>query len=323
MSDSQTLHNATSVAWWGHNANDVEFGNEKPFTSKDYQKLPKFDGLYTPLLFTIEDPTLVGLPPKEQHDNDFLNFKIEVYTHFHYNRFWRPKNDFSIGANQNYMQINFKGVEHSDIPLIKLSVVERVMFEMAMYHFNWDFTEWPHKQVSTENFKSYVEYVEKEREEFALSNTQLAEIDLNMEEILPLASKKEMKATILAVEYLHFIEYFRFQNATTLMATPQLVGDYNYWWKWTYTNSISEKAKEERNKKKKVLQTTISRIDDYILERAMGKGNVGGKLTLFAQKNYTNWIKAKYGEKYFEQLYPPENWAILSSLGKDDTKDNK
>ena len=313
MSDKLALQNGTKISWWGLLPQSMDVGADVPLTSENFQKIPKFDGEYTPLLFTITDPTLVGLPPKMQQKNDWLNFEVEIQTYLYHNRFWKPQNDFNEEHNVNFMQINFKGIEHRDIPKIKLPVIERLMFEMAMYHLKWDFTDWPHKQVGEENYQSYVEDMESIRAELDIFP------DFDLDTVAPLASKKEMKQILLAVEYVHFVEYFRYQNATTLMATPQLVGDYDYWWKWMYTNSISEKSKEDRNKKKRVLQTTLSRIDEKVLTRYAKKGTVGGDLTGFAFKSYTNWIKSNYKNDYGVQ----DDWAILGAVGVGNTKEEK
>jgi len=301
--DSTTLLNSTSVSWWGYQPKEISIGTERPMTKADYQNLPKFTGEYTPILFTITDPTVLLLAPKEIQKDNLLNFKVTVSTYLHHNRFWKPAQDIQDRDNKNFMNISFQGIEHNDIPKIKLEYLELVMFEMMMYHLDYDFTEYPHKNFSDERYSRYLTYVEEAREELG---SQGVELDL----FLPVASKSELKQVLLAVEYLHFIDYFRYQNATTLMATKQLVGDFNYWYKWNYTNSISEASREKEAKKKKVLQTTISRISEKVLHRAGGKGTVGGNLTQFAIFTYKNYLQ---GNK--ENNFNQDDWLIFQARG--------
>ena len=307
MSDSKTLLKSTSVGWWGVDPDEMDLSNPLPFTVEEYKNLEdtRFDNKYIPILFTINDPTLFGLPPKLPQSNDvgippYLKFKLTVFTYLYQNRFWRPAQDLSYGDNWNYMSINFQAVEHNDLPKMNMSILENLMFEMAMFHFGYDFTEYPHKQYSDELYEKYTEFcIEKQQ---AMEEIGVTDIKFDP------ASKKTVKQVLLAIEYLHFIDRFRYSQATTLMATPQLVGDYNYWWKWFYTNSLDE-IKEERKKKLKVLQTTLSRIEPDVLTRLGIKGTVGGQLTDRAIRVYQNWIQSqgKLGMEY--------NWGVVGAFG--------
>lgn len=305
MVDSTTLLNSTSVSWWGYQPKVISIGTERPMTKADYLNLPKFTGEYTPILFTITDPAVLMLAPKKIHESSFLNFKVTVSSYLHHNRFWKPEHYTLDSDNKNFMSLNFQGLEHSDIPKIKLEYLELVMFEMMMYHLDYDFTEYPHKNFSDERYSRYLNFVEEAREELGLPGVEL---DL----FLPVASKSELKQVLLAVEYLHFIDYFRYQNATTLMATKQLVGDFNYWYKWNYTNSISEASREKEAKKKKVLQTTISRISEKVLHRAGGKGTVGGNLTPFAIWTYKYYLQANNENKAKPKQ---DDWLVFQARG--------
>lgn len=311
MSDSQTLHNATSVEWWGFNPKHIELGKEKPMTKAEFQELPKFSGHYTPIIFKITDPTLLLLPPRlfEDEREDFQKFQVTILTNLLHNRFWKPQGNPMTDLNKNYMSINFQGIEHNDMNKIKMSILETRMLEMAMYHLGWDFTDYPHKPVTDETYKKYERWILEQRSEMVLDDEDLAT------GVYPLATKSQMKKILLACEYLHFVEYFRFNNATTFMANPRLVGDYQYFWKYVYTKSISKAEKEKLHKVKRTLQTTISRIDDEILNRTHNKdkGVVGGMLTDFAIKSYGHWLQA---DLEFDMLNQ-KKWLVEMAFGKD------
>lgn len=313
MSDSQTLHNATSVEWWGFNPKHIDLGKEKPMTKADFQDLPKFTGHYTPIIFKITDPTLLLLPPRmfEEERQEFQKFQVTVLTNLHHNRFWKPQGNPMTDENKNYMSINFQGIEHNDMNKIQMSVLEKLMLEMAMYHLDWDFTDYPHKPVNEDTYQKYHNWIQKKREELPIVSSE----EDFAEKVYPLVTKAQMKKVLLACEYLHFVEYFRFNNATTFMANPRLVGDYEYWWKYVYTNSISKAEKDKQHKIKRTLQTNISRIDSDVLNRSHNKdkGVVGGMLTDFAIKCYENWLSSDLEE---EMMYQ-NKWLVEMAFGKE------
>ena len=78
------------------------------------------------------------LPPRffEEEREDFQKFQVTVFTNFLHNRYWKPLGNPMTDENRNYMNINFQGVEHNDIPKIKMTILETRMLEMAMYHLN-------------------------------------------------------------------------------------------------------------------------------------------------------------------------------------------
>lgn len=313
MVDSQALQKSTSVEWWGFNPKDVELGKERPMTKAEFQELPKFSGHYTPIIFKITDPTLVLLPPRifEEEREEFQKFQVTVLTNLHHNRFWKPQGNLMTDENKNYMSINFQGIEHNDMNKIKMSILETRMLEMAMYHLGWDFTDYPHKPVRDDSYKKYETWIHEKRAEL----TNVSSDEDFEEKVYPLATKSQMKKILLACEYLHFVEYFRFNNATTFMANPRLVGDYQYFWNYVYTNSISKADKDKQQKIKRTLQTAISRIDDDILNRTHNKekGVVGGMLTDFAIKSYELWLSADLEESMIYQ----NKWLVEMAFGKE------
>ena len=313
MVDSQALQKSTSVEWWGFNPKDVELGKEKPMTKKEFRDLPKFSGHYTPVVFKITDPTLLQLPPRffEEEREDFQKFQVTVFTNFLHNRYWKPLGNPMTDENRNYMNINFQGVEHNDIPKIKMTILETRMLEMAMYHLDWDFTDYPHKPVNKDTYQKYHNWIQRKREELPIVSSE----EDFAEKVYPLATKSQMNKILLACEYLHFVEYFRYNNATTFMANPRLVGDYQYWWKNVYTNSVGQKEKDKYQKQKRYLQTAISRIDKDILDKTYNsqKGSVGGVLTDFAIKSYENWLSADLEEDMMYQ----NKWLVEMAFGKE------
>ena len=313
MVDSQALHKSTSVEWWGFNPKHIDLGKEKPMTKAEFRELPKFSGHYTPIIFKITDPTLLQLPPRffEDEREEFQKFQVTVLTNLHHNRFWKPLGNPMTDENRNYMSINFQGIEHNDMNKIKMSILETRMLEMAMYHLGWDFTDYPHKPVRDESYEKYEMWIHEKRAELPnVSNDESF-----AEDVYPLATKSQMKKILLACEYLHFVEYFRFNNATTFMANPRLVGDYQYFWNYVYTNSISKAEKDKQQKIKRSLQTAISRIDNDILNRTHNKdkGVVGGMLTDFAIKSYELWLSADLEQ---DMLYQ-NKWLVEMAFGKD------
>lgn len=298
--DSLSVKELTSVGWWGEHPEHIDLNASVPFTVEEYKKLEgrRFNNNYIPLLFTIESPTMIGLPPKIlQEVPEHLEFRLTVFTYLFQNRFWRPANDLHFGQNTNYMSINFQGVEHNDLPKVHMKFLETVIFEMAMYHFGYDFTEYPHEKFSEESYAQYETWCNEMHEKW----NEESGLEFNV------ASKKTVKQVLLAVEYLHFIDRFRYAQATTLMANPRLVGDFNYWWKWNYTDSI-EKEKEELKKKIKVLQTTLSRIDLDILMRMGSKGSVGGQLSSEAILIWKHWVSSQGKEEIENQ------WGIWQAV---------
>ena len=313
MVDSQALHKSTSVEWWGFNPKHIDLGKEKPMTKTEFRDLPKFSGHYTPIIFKITDPTLLQLPPRffEDEREEFQKFQVTVLTNLHHNRFWKPLGNPMTDENRNYMSINFQGIEHNDMNKIKMNILESLMFEMALYHLGWDFTDYPHKPVTKETYMKYETWVEEKRNEIL----NVSSDENFVEEVYPLATKSQMNKILLACEYLHFVEYFRYNNATTYMANPRLVGDYQYLWSWVYTNSISKAERDKQQKIKRSLQTAISRIDNDILDKTHNKdkGVVGGMLTEFAIKSYELWLSADLEQ---DMLYQ-NKWLVEMSFGKE------
>lgn len=272
MINADELENSTRVFW----------GDEyTPFTRKDYVKLNKFDEKYIPIKFEINDSKIFLLPNKS-------NFKLEIETYMYMNRFWKYSNGKN-NKNQNQMKINLKGVEWNDLKFLNMEYIKDIMFSMSIYHFGYDFALMPHKRVTSETYDRYRLFMKT----FQYDNTG---------ELIPVATKPEIKATHLAVEYLHFLEFFGNKNTTKFMIDNSIINNFNNWFSWQNLSTEEKKLNQSLNNKVNVLKTTINRISGEIFIH-YGRGKARGTLTKKAIEFYKYW-------NYSQSENDFENWLI-------------
>ena len=318
MATGLELGKYTGVSWWGLSPKTIELGKAKPFTKADYKDLDKFKyAQYVPVLFEIDDPFTLLIAPnvtQQQQMKQFetpmesMPFKVEVFTYLYHNRYWRPRLSVTELQNVNYMQINYKGLDRNQLKQISTEYLFEIMFEMAIYHFGYDFNLVPHRPFTDETYTKYKEYYE----------TLSSVLDDNS---IPkkLATKKEMRATLLATEYLHYVDFFGNSSPTKLQASPDLIQDFlkysdykdlGYKDPKDYSKEDKQTIKEQTDKAN-VVKTTVSRIPESIMTRFEDKGIAGGQLT----QDAINFYKYYNGANLLDQYNGKVDWLIYSALG--------
>ena len=305
MATSTELSKFTSVSWWGVEPKATVFGEEKPFTKDDYKDLNKFArGVFTPLLFEITDPFTLLMPPnvtQEEQAKHFeqppanLDFKVTVFTYLYQNRYWRPQLSVEELGNVNYMQVNYNGIARNQLKHINAEYLFEVMFEMALYHFGYNFNLVPHPKFTDKTYDNTVEYI-----------TGLKDVNPDIPYKIP--TKKEMRATLQAVEYLHYVDFFGNSSPTVLQGTKSLLKNYNSYYQYKYHDQAPKKVLDERKKKADVIKTTISRIPDNIMTRYSTTGVAGGMLSKLAIDFYKHYLSGNLNPN-------DETWLVYQAYG--------
>lgn len=304
MATSTELSKFTSVSWWGVEPKATPLDEKKPFTKDDYKGLNKFSrGVFTPLLFEISDPLTLLMPPnvtqeeqRKAFPNDFnVNFKVTVFTYLYQNRYWRPQLSVAELQNLNYMQVNYNGVARNQLKHINTEYLFEVMFEMALYHFGYRFTLVPHPKFTDKAYENTVEYI-----------TGLKDVNPDIPFQIP--TKKEMRATLQAVEYLHYVDFFGNSSPTVIQGTKSLLKNYNSYYQYKYHDQAPKKVLDERKKKADVIKTTISRIPDNIMTRYSTTGVAGGMLSKLAIDFYKHYLSGNLNPN-------DETWLVYQAYG--------
>lgn len=286
MATSYDLLKHTKVVWWGPDPDDLN-DHPKLFTFKDYENLDKFKTRYTPLQFTITSPEILLMYPNIHQEfqqkrgflNDSLKFEVTAFVTLHFNRFWRPHNTKSSATDIGYMRIEYQGIDRRDFGLVNFETLLGVMFEMAMYHFGYKFSKMPHAEFSDENYIKYKEYI----------NEIIENADSEGRELIKVESSSNIKQVLLAVKYLHYVEFFKNASPTVLMANEYLIEDIKLWLQFT-NQELSNEEMEVIKKRTNTLKTTLSRIDSRFLNKLPIKGIAGGRLTTDAHNIYKDWL---------------------------------
>ena len=308
------LERDAQVKWWGLNPTELDPNKAVPFQKKDYKTFPHFAGGFTPLLFEIRNPLILIMPSnasqREQIDNKILDhslkFKVEVVTYLHHNRFWKPQLSVNELGSINYMQVNYKGLERRDLPLVNMEVLFETMFELAMIKFGYDFTMTPHKPVNKSTYRKYLDWITWFKSE--VDDKELEDYGVN-----PLvATEKEMKDTILVAEYLHYVDFFKNSSPTVFMATGNhfLLQDANEWFGYRYSDFNDEKL-EKIKKRAGVVRTRLSRIEKDLLVKLDTAGVAGGQMTNKAIEFYRHWLLAHDKNKSM----PTSDWLVIQATG--------
>ena len=292
MITSDELQQNTRVLWGKENT---------PFTKNDYKDLNKFQGNYTPIKFVIDDPKIFLIPENvdiqlakltASSENkpfpEYLNFKLQIQTSLFMNRFWKHRNG-RVNESLNFMTINLQGIEWSELKFLNMEYIKEILFAMSIYHFGYDFTLLPHKKVTDETFERYKLFMKT----FQYDNTG---------ETIPIASKSEMKAVLLAIEYLHYLEFFGKKHIKQYMVDTTIIKEFNNWFTWQNLTSEEKNQNQSLVDKVNVLKTTINRIPEEILIR-FGRGKAKGELTKLAREHYMYWNYSQTEENF-------ENWMI-------------
>ena len=304
MATSTELSKFTSVSWWGVEPKATPLDEKKPFTKDDYKGLNKFSrGVFTPLLFEITDPFTLLMPPnvtqeeqRKAFPNDFnVNFKVTVFTYLYQNRYWRPQLSVAELQNLNYMQVNYNGVARNQLKHINTEYLFEVMFEMALYHFGYKFTLVPHPKFTDKTYDNTVQYI-----------TGLKDVNPDIPFQIP--TKKEMRATLQAVEYLHYVDFFGNSSPTVIQGTKSLLKNYNSYYQYKYHDQAPKKVLDERKKKADVIKTTISRIPDNIMTRYSTTGVAGGMLSKLAIDFYKHYLSGNLNPN-------DETWLVYQAYG--------
>ena len=305
MANSTELSKFTSVSWWGVEPKSTPLGEEKPFTKDDYKDLDKFaPQQYVPLLFTITDPLTLLIPPsatQEEQKKEFeefpshLDFKVSVLTYLYQNRYWRPQLSAEEVQNINYMQVNYQGLARNQLKHMNAEYLFEVMFEMALYHFGYNFNLVPHDKFTDKTYDNTVQHITGFK-------------DVNPDIPLEIPTKKEMRATLQAVEYLHYVDFFGNSSPTVIQGTKSILKNYNSYYQYKYHDQAPKKVLDERKKKADVIKTTISRIPDNVMTRYSTTGVAGGMLTGLAVDWYSHYLSGNLNPN-------DESWLVWQAYG--------
>ena len=193
------------------------------------------------------------------------------------------------------MQVNYNGVARNQLKHINAEYLFEVMFEMALYHFGYRFTLVPHPKFTDKAYENTVEYI-----------TGLKDVNPDIPFQIP--TKKEMRATLQAVEYLHYVDFFGNSSPTVIQGTKSLLKNYNSYYQYKYHDQAPKKVLDERKKKADVIKTTISRIPDNIMTRYSTTGVAGGMLSKLAIDFYKHYLSGNLNPN-------DETWLVYQAYG--------
>lgn len=117
-----------------------------------------------------------------------------------------------------------------------------------------------------------------------------------------------MRATLQAVEYLHYVDFFGNSSPTVVQGTKTILKNYNSYYQYKYHDQAPKKVLDERKKKADVIKTTISRIPDNIMTRYSTTGVAGGMLSKLAIDFYKHYLSGNLNPN-------DETWLVYQAYG--------
>ena len=207
------------------------------------------------LKFEFYEPALLGMENifrPTSNGKDMEEFKVTVTCVLKGNRFF------------NY-NISTEGLHKHNLQLLDEYFIRMGVWELAMKEFKYDLG-FSFLTYSDDQYDKYWNHLG-----FGVNSI----------------SKSNMKALILATDYLKFVDFFEYKMAMVWLANK----DYLSKGFKTYLD-FYDVPKEVVKKRTDVMRTTVGRIPSDLLIKAGGKGNIGGTLSANAEQNIFLYVQA-------------------------------
>ena len=240
----------------------------KPLTYDVWAKYMNLENLYTfpfRIMLKFENPNTLFLPSRTRE-----HFETTVICSLKMNRV----DHFTIQAVDIYRDDDLRSED-----------IYWAIWYTLFHDYNWNAPNLIIKKQS----RSYVEGFEYFSKTYKQPAILLTNEDLKKCGI----TNKELNDTLLACEYLNFVDFFNGAETLNWMSVAPVFEDSRNYMKFL-KNVVEEKTRKPEDyavakRLQKNLKTYISRIDPKILKR-FGTGTMGGKLTDRAQEVLTHYL---------------------------------
>jgi hypothetical protein len=270
MIDTMSRSELGVSVWYFDSAGDTPEDRVQPLTSEVWDKYVSEEHFWTiphRIMFNFKNPDALGLPSRERD-----NFETTVICSLKLNRI----DHFTIQSTDVYRSDELNSED-----------IYWAIWYVLFHDYNWDA---PNLLI-----KKQVRTYEKGYEYFTKSNKPLAPIltNENLEELG--ITNKELNQTLLACEYLNFVDFFNgSETLNWLSVAPVFENSKSY--KKFLDNVVDEEDRkpdhyELAQKRKRTMKTYVNRIDPKIMVR-WGTGIMGGKLTDRALEVLTKYLVA-------------------------------
>ena len=242
----------------------------KPLTYDVWAKYMNLENLYTfpfRIMLKFENPNTLFLPSRKRE-----HFETTVICSLKMNRI----DHFTIQSTDIYRDDDLSTED-----------VYWAVWYVLFHDFNWDAPNLLIKK-QVRSYEKGFEYMTKSNKPLApvLTNENLEELGI---------TNKELNQTLLACEYLNFVDFFNGAETLNWLSVAPVFEDSKNYKKFLDNVVDKEDRKHDHwelaQKRKRNMKTYINRIDEKILER-WGTGIMGGKLGDRAQEVLTKYLVA-------------------------------